>query len=131
MLAFTVQKEVAERLRAAAGADAYGALSVMVQLLAKVEVLRTLPPTAFWPAPKIESALVRLIREDRLGAQAREFSHFLQKLFSFRRKTLRKSLSNEHGDSLRLLDQLGLDPRDRAENLTSDQLLLLFNAFCR
>jgi len=131
MLAFTVQKEVAERLRAAAGADAYGALSVMVQLLAKVEVLRTLPPTAFWPAPKIESALVRLIREDRLGAQAREFSHFLQKLFSFRRKTLRKSLSNEHGDSLRLLDQLGLDPRDRAENLTPDQLLLLFNAFCR
>src|SRR3954470_24187252 len=98
LLAFTVQKEVAERLRAAAGTEEYGALSVMVQLLAKVEILRKLPPTAFWPAPKIESALVRLTREDRLGARASEFSVFLQKLFSSRRKTLRKSLVKSGAD---------------------------------
>ncbi|HZN68675.1 MAG TPA: rRNA adenine dimethyltransferase family protein, partial [Tepidisphaeraceae bacterium] len=47
LLAFTVQKEVADRLRAGAGSDAYGPLSVMVQLLSDVEVLRNLPPQAF------------------------------------------------------------------------------------
>src|SRR5207248_5469205 len=65
LLGFTVQKEVADRLRAPAGDDAYGPLTVMVQMLARVEVLRTLPPQAFWPQPKIDSALVRLRRHDR------------------------------------------------------------------
>ena len=86
LLAFTVQKEVAERLRAAAGSEEYGALSVMAQLLGTVELLRTLPPQAFWPAPRIDSALVRVTRRDRLGAQAGEFSNFVHGLFSFRRK---------------------------------------------
>jgi 16S rRNA (adenine1518-N6/adenine1519-N6)-dimethyltransferase len=130
LLAFTVQKEVADRLRASPGTDAYGALSVMVQLLAKVEILRTLPPTAFWPAPKIKSALVRLIRQDRLGPRVREFSAFLQKLFSSRRKTLRRSLSGIHADPARLLEDLKIDPSARAENLSPEQLLLLHNAFC-
>jgi 16S rRNA (adenine1518-N6/adenine1519-N6)-dimethyltransferase len=89
LLAFTVQKEVADRLRAPAAAEAYGPLSVMVQMLASVEVLRTLPPQAFWPAPKIDSSLVRLRRDDKLGADAANFSRFVATLFSFRRKTLR------------------------------------------
>lgn len=50
MLVFTVQKEVADRLRATAKDDAYGPLSVVASMLAKVELLRTLPPQAFWPA---------------------------------------------------------------------------------
>ena len=130
-LAFTVQKEVAERLRAAPGTDAYGALSVMVQLLAKVEILRTLPASAFWPAPKIESALVRLNRDDRLGATVREFSLFLQKLFSSRRKTLRKSLSQLNENASQALEQLKLDANVRAENLSPQQLLLLFDSLNR
>jgi 16S rRNA (adenine1518-N6/adenine1519-N6)-dimethyltransferase len=131
MLAFTVQKEVAERLRAASGSEAYGALSVVTQLLAKVEILRTLPPTVFWPVPTIHSALVRLTRHDRLGNQARDFSVFLQKLFSSRRKTLRKSLSGTHVDPAKLLEQLQLDPNVRAENLSPEQLLLLYDAVPR
>jgi 16S rRNA (adenine1518-N6/adenine1519-N6)-dimethyltransferase len=131
LLAFTVQKEVAERLRGAAGTDAYGALSVMVQLLAKVEVLRTLPPTAFWPAPQIESALVRLNRDNRLGDGARDFSMFLQKLFSFRRKTLRKSLSKLCDDPCKFLHELNFDSEVRAENLSPPQLLLLFKTIYR
>ena len=127
LLAFTVQKEVAERLRAAAGTEAYGALSVIVQLLAKVEILRKLPPTAFWPAPKMESALVRLVRDDRLGTQARDFSSFLKKLFSSRRKTLRKSLALSDKNAAPILEQLHLDPNVRAENLSPQQLLVLFN----
>jgi len=126
VLAFTVQKEVAERLRAKEGSDAYGALSVMTQLLAKVEILRTVPPTAFWPAPKIDSSLVRLARQDQLGPRAREFSLFLQKLFSSRRKTLRKSLI-QIGHDRQILTQMNLDPEIRSEKLTPQQLLLLFD----
>ncbi|HEV8605189.1 MAG TPA: 16S rRNA (adenine(1518)-N(6)/adenine(1519)-N(6))-dimethyltransferase RsmA [Tepidisphaeraceae bacterium] len=126
-LAFTVQKEVAQRLRAKPGTDDYGALSVMAQLLSKVEILRTLPPTAFWPAPKIDSALVRIMRDDRLGARAREFGAFLKKLFSSRRKTLRKTLTQLELDGEAILNQLHLDPNIRAENLSPEQLLLLFD----
>lgn len=92
-LVFTVQKEVAQRLAAQAGGGEYGPLSVMVQLLGRVEILRTLPPQAFWPMPKIESALVRIVREDRIGEDAEPMRMLLGKLFSARRKTLRKALS--------------------------------------
>ena len=131
LLAFTVQKEVADRFRAAAGTDAYGALSVMVQLLAKVEILRTLPPTAFWPLPKIDSALVRLNRNDRLGSRARDFSLFLQALFSSRRKTLRKSLLQMNHDPDSVLNELHLDPTTRGETLNPEQLLLLCSTLSR
>jgi 16S rRNA (adenine1518-N6/adenine1519-N6)-dimethyltransferase len=128
LLAFTVQKEVADRLRAPAGSDDYGPLSVMAQLLSRVQVLRTLPPQAFWPAPKIESALVCLTRDDRLGAQANAFSVFAHKLFSFRRKTLRKALAQAGYDSPALLSATGFDGQLRPEAFTPEQLKLLFSA---
>ncbi len=125
-LAFTVQKEVAERLRAAAGSDAYGPLSVMAQLLARVELLRTLPPQAFWPAPKIESALVRMTREDRLGADAAALGRFVHQIFSFRRKTLRKALAQAGFDAAAMITATALDPQARPEVLTPNQVLELF-----
>jgi 16S rRNA (adenine1518-N6/adenine1519-N6)-dimethyltransferase len=130
LLAFTVQKEVADRLRAPAGGDDYGPLSVMAQLLARVEVLRTLPPQAFWPAPKIDSSLVRLTRHDRLGspARARAFGAFVHGVFSFRRKTLRKALAQAGHDAERALAATGLDGKVRPEVLTPEQLLQLFGA---
>jgi 16S rRNA (adenine1518-N6/adenine1519-N6)-dimethyltransferase len=127
LLAFTVQKEVADRLRAGAGADAYGPLSAMAQLLGKVEVLRTLPPQAFWPAPKIDSALVRLTRADQLGPKAAPFSRFLSTLFSFRRKTLRKALAQAGFErAADVLEQLGLDPQKRPEGFSPAELLALY-----
>jgi 16S rRNA (adenine1518-N6/adenine1519-N6)-dimethyltransferase len=129
LLAFTVQKEVADRLRASAGGDAYGSLSVMAQLLARIEVLRTLPPQAFWPAPKVESALVRLTRDDRLGPVARGFSRFVHQLFSFRRKTLRRALAQSGCDNPdAVLASQQIDPQLRPEVLTPEQLLALFRA---
>src|SRR5436190_1071563 len=83
--------EVADRLRAKAGSAGYGPLSVMAQMLAEVEYLRKLPPGAFWPAPKVDSALVRMRRRDRLGARAGAFSTFVHQILSARRKTLRKA----------------------------------------
>jgi 16S rRNA (adenine1518-N6/adenine1519-N6)-dimethyltransferase len=128
LLAFTVQKEVADRLRAVAGDDAYGPLSVVVQMLASVEVLRTLPPQAFWPAPKVESALVRITRNDRLGADAPEFSRFVHQIFSYRRKTLRKALYQAGFDGEALSAMLSLDPQDRPETLAPEDFLRLFEA---
>ncbi|MGE5611995.1 MAG: 16S rRNA (adenine(1518)-N(6)/adenine(1519)-N(6))-dimethyltransferase RsmA [Bacillota bacterium] len=128
LLAFTVQKEVADRLRAPAGSEEYGALTVMAQLLSRVEVLRTLPPQAFWPAPKIESALVRMVREDRLGPQAASFGQFVQQLFSARRKTLRKSLGQGGYDAEIALAAANIDPKLRPEELTPEQFRALFDA---
>ena len=127
-LVFTVQKEVADRLRAAPGSNAYGPLSVMAQLLARVEVLRTLPPQAFWPPPKIESALVRMTRDDRSGGDAAAFGRFVQKLFSFRRKTLRKALSQAGHDADAAIAATRLDPQARPEVLSVPQLQSLFAA---
>ena len=128
LLAFTVQKEVADRLRAAPASDAYGPLSVMAQMLARVELLRTLPPQAFWPAPKIESALVRMTRHDQLGDRAAAFGTFVHKIFSYRRKTLRKGLTEAGLDAAGLLAATGLDGKVRPEVLSGPQLLALFLA---
>ncbi len=128
VLAFTVQKEVADRLRAGAGTEAYGMLSVMVQLLSRVEVLRTLPPQAFWPPPTIDSALVRLTREDRLGIRAGEFGRFVQKLFAARRKTLRRALVQANYSADALLARTGLDPKCRPEEVGPEGFMRLFEA---
>ena len=128
LLSFTVQKEVADRLRAAAGGEAYGPLTVMVQMMARVEVLRNLPPQAFWPAPKIDSSLVRLTRDDRLGGRARAFGRFVHTVFSFRRKTLRRALSQGGYDADALLAATGFDGQLRPEMFTPEQLLRLFEA---
>ncbi|CAN5653176.1 16S rRNA (adenine(1518)-N(6)/adenine(1519)-N(6))-dimethyltransferaseRsmA [soil metagenome] len=128
LLAFTVQKEVADRLKARETDDAYGPLSVMAAMLSKVELLRTLPPQAFWPPPKIDSALVRMTRDNRLGGDANAFSTFVHKLFSFRRKTLRRALANAGFDAAGLdaINALELDPQCRPENLSPEQFHALF-----
>jgi 16S rRNA (adenine1518-N6/adenine1519-N6)-dimethyltransferase len=127
-LAFTVQKEVADRLRAKAGDDAYGPLTVVAQMLADVEMLRTLPPQAFWPAPSIDSALVRLTRRDQLGDRARPFGQFVHAVFSFRRKTLRRALAQAGHDAEKLLSATAIDPQVRPEVLTPEQVWALFEA---
>jgi 16S rRNA (adenine1518-N6/adenine1519-N6)-dimethyltransferase len=126
LLAFTVQKEVADRLRAGPGSKEYGTLSIVVQLLSRVEVIRTLPPQAFWPMPKISSSLVRLTREDRLGDRAGEFGKFVRGIFSARRKTLRNAMALAGMDSEKILERLGIDPQSRPEELTTQDYLRLF-----
>jgi 16S rRNA (adenine1518-N6/adenine1519-N6)-dimethyltransferase len=126
LLAFTVQKEVADRLRALPGSDDYGPLSIVAQLLAKVEVLRVLPPQAFWPAPKIDSALVRMTLQDQLGDRSRAFSDFVHRVFSFRRKTLRKALSQAGHDPEMVLSTGGWDGTRRPEEFSPAEFLAMF-----
>jgi len=128
VLACTIQKEVADRLRAAPNSPEYGTLSIMIQLLSKVEMLRTLPPQAFWPKPKIDSALVRLTRADRLGASAADLGNFVRRIFSARRKTLRNAVALASDDAEKLLASVGISPKDRPESVSPEDFLRLFNA---
>jgi 16S rRNA (adenine1518-N6/adenine1519-N6)-dimethyltransferase len=128
LLAFTVQKEVADRLRADPGSKDYGTLSIMTQLLSRVDVLRTLPPQAFWPMPKIESALVRLARHDQLSSRATDFNPFLQRIFSARRKMLRKALDIQGIDAEKLLAQQKINPQSRPEEIPPTDFLRLFDS---
>jgi 16S rRNA (adenine1518-N6/adenine1519-N6)-dimethyltransferase len=89
----TIQKEVAERLGAAARSAAYGPVSVMVQLLAEVTPLAIVPPTAFWPRPEVQSMMLT-IQPRPLDAAARAafaaVRDFVQTAFQQRRKRLRR-----------------------------------------
>jgi len=129
VLACTVQREIAGRLRAAPNSSDYGTLSIMAQLLSRVEMLRTLPPQAFWPRPKIDSALVRLTREDRLGNRTAELGAFVRRIFSARRKTLRNAVALASDDAERLLASVGISPKDRPESVSPEGFLRLFRAF--
>lgn len=95
-LTFTIQREVADRLRATRGNDAYGPLAVVVDTLAEVRLIARLPPSVFWPAPKVESAMIQLVRRspDRVEIKPehrRGFAAFIQRAFQQRRKMLRRS----------------------------------------
>ncbi len=130
LLAFTVQKEVADRLRATGGEN-YGPLSVMAQMLSRVEVLRTLPPQAFWPPPKIDSALVRMTRDDRLGGRAGAFGRFVQGVFAGRRKTLRKAMAVAGLTPPQVaaaVSAAGVDDGCRPEQVPPDAWLQMFDA---
>jgi 16S rRNA (adenine1518-N6/adenine1519-N6)-dimethyltransferase len=134
----TVQWELAERLVAKPGSKDYGALSVLVQSLAEVEILRRLPPGVFWPRPQVASAFV-LIRPDvskraRVGDVVR-WRNFLRDLYVHRRKNLRGALAGwpsgrrpKEGIDRRLAE-LGFDGNVRAETLDIDQHLRLCAAF--
>jgi 16S rRNA (adenine1518-N6/adenine1519-N6)-dimethyltransferase len=126
VLAFTVQKEVADRLRGEPGSKEYGTLSIVVQLLSKVELVRTMPRQAFWPMPKIESALVRLTRNDRLGERAGEFGRFVRQIFSARRKTLRNALALAEIDAGKVLEKLEINPQLRPEELSPGDYVRMF-----
>jgi len=123
-IVFLVQREVAERLAARPGSRDYGALSVGVQATCRVEQLFVVKPGAFHPAPKVQSALVRLTpRQDPLVAveQLGAFRAFVTACFTRRRKQLRNVVMAATGRPaaavLRGLQQLGLDPAARPETL--------------
>jgi 16S rRNA (adenine1518-N6/adenine1519-N6)-dimethyltransferase len=127
----TIQKEVADRLVATPGTKDYGALSVWVQSVARPEILRVLPPTVFWPRPKVHSAFVRIDDDPDRRARlvdVRFFHDLVRALFLHRRKYLRSvmcsatkgHLPKERVDGI--LQELGWSPQLRAEQLDIDQL---------
>lgn len=90
-----LQKEVAERLAAPPGSKTYGILSVLLQAWYDVEYLFDVPPTVFFPPPKVDSGVVRLKRNSvtDLGCSEQVFIRVVKAAFNQRRKTLRNALS--------------------------------------
>lgn len=129
-----VQRELAERITASPGEKPYGAMSIRLQYLAEAEIICIVPPKAFKPPPKVDSAVIRLIPRPWPGPpqDPRWFSILVQQGFSTRRKTLSNTLQNlvKKEIVIQILQDLNLDERVRAEGLTvshwlqlSDQLL--------
>ena len=89
-----IQKEVAQRLAEPPGSKTYGILSVLLQAFYKIDYLFTVPPHVFVPPPKVESAVVRLTRNDTLQLDCDEklFFRVVKQAFQTRRKTLRNAL---------------------------------------
>lgn len=117
-----VQLEVADRLAAAPGSKVYGVPSAKVAWYAAAERVGTVPPTVFWPAPNVDSGLVRLTRREppTTGASREEVFAVIDAAFAQRRKMLRSALSGLFGSSAAASEAItaaGLDPTARGEVL--------------
>jgi 16S rRNA (adenine1518-N6/adenine1519-N6)-dimethyltransferase len=123
---FMLQKEVVERMAAEPGSKVYGRLSVMLQLACRVEPLFTVPPEAFRPPPKVESAVVRLVPlapQDRHDADAGDVYTVVKAAFAQRRKTLNNALKQlMDTDAIR---RAGVEPGARAETLAPEDFVRL------
>ncbi|MDR2219592.1 MAG: 16S rRNA (adenine(1518)-N(6)/adenine(1519)-N(6))-dimethyltransferase RsmA [Methylobacillus sp.] len=125
---FMLQKEVVERMVAAPSTPAYGRLSVMLQYRLHMEYLLTVPPDAFNPPPKVESAFVRAVPHSTLPCAAEDetlFAKVVTAAFGQRRKTLRNTLKGLLDDSGFAV--LNIDPQLRAENLAVEQFVEIAN----
>jgi 16S rRNA (adenine1518-N6/adenine1519-N6)-dimethyltransferase len=126
-----LQREVVDRITAAPGSKTYGRLSVMVQAYCQAVPLFTIRPGAFNPAPKVDSAFLRLKPHRPLPypvEDPRLLARLVAAAFSQRRKTLRNSLRGLVTDGI-LLAQ-GIDPGQRAEELSVPAFVSLANAAC-
>lgn len=132
-LVLMVQQEVANRLAATPGGRDYGLLSATAQLYADVEKLFTLPPGAFTPPPRVESAVVRLTMSPKLeslGVPEEGFMNFLKLSFGQKRKTLWNNLKSEYPpERLRQsLESNKIKPEIRAEALPLEKSAALFRS---
>ena len=128
-MVFMLQKEVVDRMGAGPGSKVYGRLSVMLQAYCQVQPLFVVPPGAFRPAPKVDSAVVRLVPRDpaTVGIEDRaRFAEVVRAAFGQRRKTLRNAL---HGvcDAARF-EAAGVSPDARAEQIEVAAFVRLANA---
>ncbi len=130
----TIQKELAERIVAVPSTKDYGSLSVWAQCQCDVELVRLLPPEAFWPRPKVTSAIVQLrLNSARRGRLSdRPFFHaFCRGLFMHRRKFLRSVLPSvfkgrlDKRDVDRILEEHAIPTATRAEQLDVDAIVAL------
>lgn len=130
---FTVQAEVADRFLAAVGTPDYGPVSILAQTLAEGRRIARVPPEAFWPRPRVQSAMVRLNRlppESRHIADPAGFSLFLRSVFQTRRKTMRHILSRQPDGAARLarLAEWGLSDSVRPQDVPIDAWQALYLA---
>lgn len=132
-MVFTVQREVAARLTAEPGRRDYGWVSVVAAVAGETEVLRHMPPTAFWPEPVVDSSLVALRpRADwKEGLDIKRFRSFGMFAFQQRRKTALRVIREyvkripSKADPASLLADCGVEPRTRPDQLKPKDILCL------
>ena len=116
-----VQREVGERLVAAPGEEAYGAVSVRVAYRADARRIRRVPADVFWPRPKVDSVLVRLVpHAPPVDVDPVALFAVVERGFAERRKTMANALrrlGQDAASARRVMEASGLDPRVRAERL--------------
>ena len=121
------QREVAERIVAEPGTDAYGRLSVLAGWRAHARIAFDVPPSAFVPAPKVTSSVVVLTpRLEPIACDPEALETVTRAAFGQRRKMLRQSLKPLGGEAL--LERVGIDPTRRAETLSVEEFCALANA---
>jgi 16S rRNA (adenine1518-N6/adenine1519-N6)-dimethyltransferase len=140
LMVVTIQRELAERMRAEPASTAYGAVSVLVQALAGVSIVRALPPIVFWPRPKVDSAVVAIRPDGAKRAQVGDvawFHTFVRRAFLHRRKYLRHVLAGLWGDRWTRsdvdawLESEGLSGQLRAESLSVEEFVELARALAQ
>lgn len=139
LIAVTIQKELGDRMMAKPSTKDYSALSIWVQALCDVQMVRILPPGVFWPAPKVDSAIMRIepLPEKRAAIKDLNFFHqFTRALFFHRRKFLRSVLISAFKDRLskpqvdEVLATLEYySPTSRAEELSVEQIREMSDLF--
>ncbi len=121
---FMLQKEVVERMVAEPGGRDYGRLSVMLQWRYRMELLFIVPPTAFDPPPKVDSAIVRMVPiAQPLECQQTKLEQVVTKAFSQRRKVIRNCVAGLFTET-QLMDA-GIDPQSRPETVPLEQYVNL------
>lgn len=125
-LTIMLQKEVADRITAKPGEDAYGRLSIFCQWLCDVHIAFHLPPEVFFPPPKVTSSVIHLkpLTQPRFKADSKTLQHITRLAFSQRRKMLRGSLKSLTPDIGNLLMAASISPDSRPEDISIE-------AFCR
>ena len=132
-LVLMFQKEVAQRLCARPRSKDYGRLSVLTQWLCQVALAFDVPPQAFVPAPKVTSTVVRLTpRATPLAlCRQKDLERVTAAAFGQRRKMLRASLKSLGGDTAMVIEEAGIAPTARAEELSVEDFCALARAMAR
>jgi 16S rRNA (adenine1518-N6/adenine1519-N6)-dimethyltransferase len=125
---FMLQKEVVQRMASGPDCKAYGRLSIMTQYQCQVIPVMEIGPEAFKPAPKVDSAIVRLIPHHNIKNPVKDIGALntvCLAAFNQRRKTIRNGFKNLI--SVAQLESLNIDANLRPENLTIDDYIMLAN----
>lgn len=126
-----IQKEVAERITAKPGTKEYGALSLLVQYYSSIDVIRKVPPSAFIPQPKVDSAVINIKKFDKPAVKVENenlFFKVIRESFNMRRKTLFNALKNLKLDKemmLKAFEKAEIDPGRRGETLSLQEFAIL------
>ena len=130
----TIQKELAERIVAKPSTKDYSSLSIWMQSQCRCRIVRNMPPSVFWPRPKVDSAIMQIVYDQRLRKRIPDlefFHEFSRSIFFHRRKFLRSVLVSMLKDKLgkpevdAIMAKMGFNDQTRAETLRVETLLKL------